>query len=138
LDITKVVQLGTKVNPGRRKPVSGDGQPEPAPRLSAKTRRRIHEFEYSKPRGGKPRAATFPADGFQYDGSHSGFLGIQAEIALDAWRRYGKGMHKAGLNFGDCAAYALAKTSNEPLLYKGSDFPETDIATIEADGSGGD
>jgi len=47
-------------------------------------------------------------------------------------------MHKAGLNFGDCAAYALAKTSNEPLLYKGSDFPETDIATIEADGSGGD
>jgi len=61
----------------------------------------------------------------------------QAEIALDAWWRYGKGRHKAGLNFGDCAAYALAKTSNEPLLYKGSDFPETDVATIEIDGSGG-
>ena len=62
----------------------------------------------------------------------------QAEIALDAWRRYGKGRHKAGLNFGDCAAYALAKTSNEPLLYKGSDFPETDIATIAIDGLGSD
>ncbi len=52
----------------------------------------------------------------------------QAEIALDAWRRYGRGRHKASLNLGDCAAYALAKTLNEVLLFKGDDFPHTDIA----------
>jgi ribonuclease VapC len=49
-------------------------------------------------------------------------------VALDAYRRYGKGIHsKARLNFGDCAAYAVAKTMNAPLLFKGSDFSETDI-----------
>jgi ribonuclease VapC len=51
----------------------------------------------------------------------------QAEIALDAWRRYGKGRHPAGLNLGDCASYALARTLNDRLLYKGNDFTETDI-----------
>ncbi len=51
----------------------------------------------------------------------------QAEIALDAWRRYGRGRHKASLNIGDCAAYALAKTLNEELLFKGGDFIHTDI-----------
>ena len=50
-----------------------------------------------------------------------------AEIALDAWRRYGKGRHPAGLNFGDCAAYALAKLTRRPLLFKGGDFALTDI-----------
>jgi len=49
--------------------------------------------------------------------------------ALDAYRRYGKGVHpKARLNLGDCAAYALAKSLNAPLLFKGSDFAETDVA----------
>jgi ribonuclease VapC len=52
----------------------------------------------------------------------------QAEIALDAWRRYGKGRHPAGLNLGDCAAYALAATLNRPLLFKGGDFAKTDLA----------
>lgn len=52
----------------------------------------------------------------------------QAEIALDAWRRYGKGRHPAGLNLGDCAAYALASTLNQALLFKGDDFTKTDIA----------
>lgn len=52
----------------------------------------------------------------------------QSEIALDAWRRYGKGRHPAGLNLGDCAAYALAKLSNEAMLFKGGDFSKTDIA----------
>jgi ribonuclease VapC len=52
----------------------------------------------------------------------------QAEIALDAWRRYGKGRHPAGLNLGDCAAYALAATLNRPLLFKGDDLRKTDIA----------
>ena len=51
----------------------------------------------------------------------------QVEIARVAWRRYGKGRHPAALNFGDCLAYALAKTSGEPLLAKGLDFARTDI-----------
>ena len=51
----------------------------------------------------------------------------QAYIARAAFRAYGKGRHPAGLNFGDCFAYALAKSSGEALLFKGSDFPLTDI-----------
>jgi ribonuclease VapC len=54
----------------------------------------------------------------------------QAEIARHAWQRYGKGRHVAGLNFGDCFAYALSKVSNEPLLFKGNDFKQTDIKVI--------
>ena len=50
-----------------------------------------------------------------------------AELALSAWRKYGKGNHPAGLNIGDCCAYALAKYSGEPLLFKGKDFSRTDI-----------
>ena len=53
----------------------------------------------------------------------------QAEIARAAYRDFGKGSgHPAQLNFGDCFAYALAKTTGEPLLFKGSDFIHTDIA----------
>ena len=53
----------------------------------------------------------------------------QARIARDAYRDFGKGSgHKAGLNFGDCFAYALAKSSGEELLFKGNDFSHTDIA----------
>lgn len=53
----------------------------------------------------------------------------QARIARDAYRDFGKGSgHKAGLNFGDSFAYALAKTTGEPLLFKGDDFSHTDIA----------
>lgn len=51
----------------------------------------------------------------------------QAEVAFDAWRRFRKGMHPAGLNLGDCTAYALARTLNDKLLFQGADFPETDI-----------
>lgn len=51
----------------------------------------------------------------------------QAEIARRAFRRYGRGRHPAGLNFGDCFAYALVKTTGEPLLFKGDDFGRTDI-----------
>ncbi|SFM14397.1 type II toxin-antitoxin system VapC family toxin [Methylobacterium pseudosasicola] len=50
-----------------------------------------------------------------------------AEIALDAYDRFGKGRHPAGLNFGDCFAYACARAHRVPLLYKGDDFPLTDI-----------
>jgi ribonuclease VapC len=56
---------------------------------------------------------------------------IQARIARDAYRDFGKGSwHPAKLNFGDCFAYALAKTSGEPLLFKGSDFVHTDIVSV--------
>jgi ribonuclease VapC len=53
----------------------------------------------------------------------------QAGIARDAYRDFGKGSgHKAGLNFGDCFAYALTKSTGEALLFKGNDFSHTDIA----------
>lgn len=48
-------------------------------------------------------------------------------LAFDAYRRFGKGNHPARLNFGDCAAYALAKSLDAPLLFKGNDFARTDI-----------
>lgn len=52
----------------------------------------------------------------------------QVEIARDAWRQYGKGSgHPARLNYGDCFAYALARQLNEPLLFVGNDFAQTDI-----------
>ena len=51
-----------------------------------------------------------------------------ASVALAAWQRFGKGRHQAGLNFGDCFSYALAKVSGAPLLFKGDDFVQTDIA----------
>lgn len=54
----------------------------------------------------------------------------QAYIARSAFRTYGKGQHPASLNFSDCFSYALAKTRNEPLLYKGQDFSQTDIESV--------
>ena len=55
----------------------------------------------------------------------------QAEIARAAFRRYGKGRHPAGLNFGDCLAYAASKATGEPLLFKGHDFSQTDIPVAD-------
>ena len=56
----------------------------------------------------------------------------QAQIARQAYRDFGKGRHKAGLNFGDCFAYALAKDLDEPLLFKGNDFRHTDVEVAKA------
>lgn len=56
----------------------------------------------------------------------------QAALAIAAFTQYGKGRHPAALNFGDCCAYALAKSLNLPLLYKGNDFAQTDIASALA------
>jgi ribonuclease VapC len=56
----------------------------------------------------------------------------QAHAARVAYRRYGKGRHVAGLNYGDCVAYALAKISGEPLLFKGDDFTRTDLVAVSA------
>ena len=55
----------------------------------------------------------------------------QARIAREAYRDYGRGRHRAGLNFGDCFAYALAKEKGEPLLFKGGDFRKTDVEVAE-------
>ena len=52
----------------------------------------------------------------------------QGELARQAFFDFGKGRHKAGLNYGDCFSYALAKATGEPLLFKGEDFSQTDIA----------
>ncbi|MGH7609056.1 MAG: type II toxin-antitoxin system VapC family toxin [Candidatus Dormibacteria bacterium] len=55
----------------------------------------------------------------------------QAEIARRAYRDFGKGSgHPAGLNFGDCFAYALARATGEPLLFKGDDFGHTDVQPV--------
>lgn len=52
---------------------------------------------------------------------------VHARAARRAWRRFGKGNHAAGLNFGDCFAYALADVAGEPLLFKGDEFALTDL-----------
>ncbi len=51
----------------------------------------------------------------------------QLVIAYRAYQEYGKGRHRASLNYGDCFSYALAKQTGEPLLFKGNDFSQTDI-----------
>lgn len=53
-----------------------------------------------------------------------------AYAARQAWSDFGKARHPAGLNFGDCFSYALAKVSGEPLLFKGQDFRKTGIAAV--------
>lgn len=55
------------------------------------------------------------------------FTAEHATLACEAWRRFGKGRHPAGLNLGDCFAYALAQARGEPLLFKGQDFARTDV-----------
>lgn len=52
--------------------------------------------------------------------------------AMDAWLRYGRGRHPAGLNFGDCLAYATARLAAEPLLFTGNDFRQTDLPAAVA------
>ncbi len=52
---------------------------------------------------------------------------VQAELAIDAFRRFGKGRHPAALNIGDCFSYALAAATEHRLLFKGDDFARTDI-----------
>ena len=53
-----------------------------------------------------------------------------ARAAVAGWRRFGKGRHPAGLNFGDCFSYAVARLGDIPLLYKGDDFAQTDLAAV--------
>ncbi|EDN70954.1 conserved hypothetical protein [Beggiatoa sp. PS] len=55
----------------------------------------------------------------------------QVQMAMEAWRKFGKGHHPAKLNLGDCCSYALAKYFDEPLLFKGNDFNQTDIKIVQ-------
>lgn len=55
------------------------------------------------------------------------FDAAQARLAREGFRRFGKGRHPASLNLGDCFSYALARALDEPLLFKGDDFPLTDV-----------
>ncbi|MDE5063963.1 type II toxin-antitoxin system VapC family toxin [Wolbachia endosymbiont of Drosophila malagassya] len=55
----------------------------------------------------------------------------QTRIAHKAFLQFGKGRHPAGLNFGDCASYALARQHDAPLLFKGADFIQTDLETLK-------
>ena len=58
------------------------------------------------------------------------FNSEHADIAREAWLRFGKSRHAAALNMGDCCSYALSRISGEPLLFKGSDFLKTDISAV--------
>ena len=58
------------------------------------------------------------------------FTAAAARVAVEAFLKYGKGRHPAGLNFGDCISYALAKTELMPLLFKGNDFRLTDVEAV--------
>jgi len=60
------------------------------------------------------------------------FTFVQARLARRAYLAYGKGRHKAGLNFGDCIAYALATDLSEPLLFKGDDLALTDVQSAKS------
>jgi ribonuclease VapC len=55
------------------------------------------------------------------------FEAAHVQVAREAFRKYGKGRHRAALNFGDCCAYALARALDRPLLFKGNDFALTDL-----------
>jgi ribonuclease VapC len=79
--------------------------------------------------GARDREAFEPLDAFLIEAGIQivPFDANQAHLAREAFMRFGKGRHRAGLNLGDCASYALAKAKAVPLLFKGADFPQTDI-----------
>ena len=81
-----------------------------------------------------------PEAGRQVDAFfHRAAIGLEpitlehGQIARQAFLDFGKGRHPAGLNFGDCFSYALAKSTGEPLLFKGADFSKTDILSAVTD-----
>ena len=61
------------------------------------------------------------------------FTPDHGKLARSAWRRFGKGRHRAGLNFGDCMVYAVARLDDEELLFKGDDFIHTDVRSALKD-----
>lgn len=82
--------------------------------------------------GAESEAALEDLDQFIVDSSLAviSFTADHAALARQAFLIYGKGRHKAGLNFGGCISYATARLANEPLLFKGDDFRQTDIEAV--------
>lgn len=66
----------------------------------------------------------------QLDPELVAFEAVHARIARDAFAKYGRGRHRANLNFGDCLTYAIAKVSGQPLLFVGQDFGQTDLEAV--------
>lgn len=85
----------------------------------------------TRARGGDPAAFRRTFNRYLAEvGARRVAIGSEEEaVALDAYTRFGKGRHPARLNLGDCFAYACAKTNGVPLLFKGDDFSQTDIAS---------
>jgi len=79
-------------------------------------------------RGGKMGQSKLDQLLAELDATIVPFDADQAAVAVTAFATFGKGRHPARLNLGDCAAYALSKTTGEPLLFKGNDFALTDVA----------
>lgn len=95
------------------------------PRLSAVTNYEIRTVAFSR---GRERLLNEYELLFETAGlTIAPFDEQQSMLAFEGFRRWGKGIHPAGLNFGDCAAYALAKSLDAPLLFKGEDFARTDV-----------
>lgn len=83
----------------------------------------VKERRMSVPEARAVTTALFEAVGARYV-----VIGdAEREAALEAYEKFGKGVHRAKLNMGDCFAYACAKTNREPLLFKGDDFVHTDV-----------
>ena len=95
------------------------------PRLSAVTNYEIRTVAFSR---GRERLLNEYELLFETAGlTIAPFDEQQSMLAFEGFRRWGKGIHPAGLNFGDCAVYALAKSLDAPLLFKGEDFARTDV-----------
>jgi ribonuclease VapC len=78
-------------------------------------------------RGGRPNAT--PVEGLiaELGITVVPFGEVEARLAIEAFRKFGRGRHRAALNFGDCLSYATAKSANDTLLFVGADFGKTDI-----------
>ncbi len=78
-------------------------------------------------RKGEPGRADLEALLKALDAEVVAVTAAQTDLAIEGFRRFGKGRHRAGLNIGDCFAYALARHADMPLLFKGDDFIHTDV-----------
>jgi ribonuclease VapC len=87
----------------------------------------VEAYMICEGRGGADAAARLDALLGRISARVIPFTAEHAALAREGFRRFGKGRHPAGLNFGDCFAYALARARHEPLLFKGDDFAQTDV-----------
>lgn len=87
----------------------------------------VESYMLCEGRGGAAGAARLDALLGRITARIIPFTAEHAALARECWRRFGKGRHPAALNLGDCFAYALARARNEPLLFKGDDFAQTDV-----------